>query len=166
MLADGQRRPFAAIFGVEDYQRMSKSQRSTSWWGSSTETFGSAWSWTPVLYQYKSFPRSEELLPLYGVSDDDAGHPCASRRMNLIAKEYVAAAAAERTQGVLVLSEMAGEAPPASWARRSWVNPNDIPEDGLQPLTDRGGDARGGAGEADDGDAGPAAALRRRPLGR
>ena len=100
--------------GVEDYQRMKS--RIDELVGEVNGTFGSL-SWTPVLYQYKSFPQ-EELLPLYGVSDVMLVTPLRDG-MNLIAKEYVAARA--DGQGVLVLSEMTGA--PASWARRSWSTP-------------------------------------------
>ncbi len=72
--------------GVEDYQRMKS--RIDELVGEVNGTFGSL-SWTPVLYQYKSF-RQEELLPLYGVSDVMLVTPLRDG-MNLIAKEYVAA---------------------------------------------------------------------------
>ena len=105
--------------GVEDYQRMKS--RIDELVGEVNGTFGSL-SWTPVLYQYKSFPQ-EELLPLYGVSDVMLVTPLRDG-MNLMAKEYVAARA--DGQGVLVLSEMTGAA--SELGEAVLVNPNDIPE--------------------------------------
>jgi trehalose 6-phosphate synthase/phosphatase len=105
--------------GVEDYQRMKS--RIDELVGEVNGTFGSL-SWTPVLYQYKSFPQ-EELLPLYGVSDVMLVTPLRDG-MNLIAKEYVAARA--DGQGVLVLSEMTGAA--SELGEAVLVNPNDIAE--------------------------------------
>ena len=104
---------------VEDYQRMKS--RIDELVGEVNGTFGNL-SWTPVLYQYKSFPQ-EELLPLYGVSDVMLVTPLRDG-MNLIAKEYVAARA--DGHGVLVLSEMTGAA--SELGEAVLVNPNDIPE--------------------------------------
>jgi trehalose 6-phosphate synthase/phosphatase len=84
-------------------------------------TFGNL-SWTPVIYQYKSFPQ-EELVPLYAVSDVMLVTPMRDG-MNLIAKEYVAARG--DGHGVLVLSEMTGAA--SELGEAVLVNPNDIPE--------------------------------------
>jgi trehalose 6-phosphate synthase/phosphatase len=47
--------------GVENYQRMKS--RIDELVGEVNGKFGSL-EWTPVLYQYKSFPQ-EELVPLY-----------------------------------------------------------------------------------------------------
>ena len=105
--------------GVVDYQRMKS--RIDELVGEVNGTFGSL-SWTPVLYQYKSFPQ-EELLPLYRVSDVTLVTPLRDG-MNLIAKEYVAARA--DGYGVLVLSEMTGAA--SELGEAVLVNPNDIPE--------------------------------------
>ncbi len=105
--------------GVEDYQRMKS--RIDELVGAVNGTFGSL-SWTPVLYQYRSFPQ-EELLPLYGVSDVMLVTPLRDG-MNLVAKEYVAARADGR--GVLILSEMTGAA--SELGEAVLVNPNDIPE--------------------------------------
>jgi trehalose 6-phosphate synthase/phosphatase len=105
--------------GVEDYQRMKS--RIDELVGAVNGTFGSL-EWTPVLYQYKSFPQ-EELVPLYGASDVMLVTPLRDG-MNLVAKEYVAARADGR--GVLILSEMTGAA--SELGEAVLVNPNDIPE--------------------------------------
>jgi trehalose 6-phosphate synthase/phosphatase len=105
--------------GVEDYQRMKS--RVDELVGEVNGSFGSL-SWTPVLYQYKSFPQ-EELVPMYGASDVMLVTPLRDG-MNLVAKEYVAARADGR--GVLILSEMTGAA--SELGEAMIVNPNDIPE--------------------------------------
>jgi trehalose 6-phosphate synthase/phosphatase len=105
--------------GVEDYQRMKS--RIDELVGAVNGTFGSL-EWTPVLYQYKSFPQ-QELVPLYGASDVMLVTPLRDG-MNLVAKEYVAARADGR--GVLILSEMTGAA--SELGEAVLVNPNDIPE--------------------------------------
>jgi len=105
--------------GVEDYQRMKS--RIDELVGEINGTFGGL-SWTPVLYQYKSFPQ-EELVPLYDASDVMLVTPLRDG-MNLVAKEYVAARA--DGLGVLVLSEMTGAA--SELGEAVLVNPNDIPE--------------------------------------
>ena len=105
--------------GVEDYQRMKS--RIDELVGAINGTFGSL-EWTPVLYQYKSFPQ-EELVPMYGASDVMLVTPLRDG-MNLVAKEYVAARADGR--GVLILSEMTGAA--SELGEAVLVNPNDIPE--------------------------------------
>jgi trehalose 6-phosphate synthase/phosphatase len=105
--------------GVEDYQRMKA--RIDELVGEVNGRFGSL-EWTPVLYQYKSFPQ-EELVPLYGASDVMLVTPLRDG-MNLVAKEYVAAR--PDGQGVLILSEMTGAA--AELGEAVLVNPNDIPE--------------------------------------
>ena len=71
--------------GVEDYQRMKS--RIDELVGAVNGTFGSL-EWTPVLYQYKSFPQ-QELVPLYAASDVMLVTPLRDG-MNLVAKEYVA----------------------------------------------------------------------------
>ena len=105
--------------GVEDYQRMKS--RIDELVGAVNGTFGSL-EWTPVLYQYRSFPQ-QELVPLYGASDVMLVTPLRDG-MNLVAKEYVAARADGR--GVLILSEMTGAA--SELGEAVLVNPNDIPE--------------------------------------
>ena len=105
--------------GVEDYQRMKS--RIDELVGAVNGTFGSL-AWTPVLYQYRSFPQ-EELVPLYGASDVMLVTPLRDG-MNLVAKEYVASRADGR--GVLILSEMTGAA--SELGEAVLVNPNDIPE--------------------------------------
>ncbi|MCA1685400.1 MAG: trehalose-6-phosphate synthase, partial [Planctomycetia bacterium] len=105
--------------GVEDYQRMKS--KIDELVGEINGTFGSL-SWTPVLYQYKSFPQ-EELAPLYGASDVMLVTPLRDG-MNLVAKEYVASRADGR--GVLILSEMTGAA--SELGEAVLVNPNDIPQ--------------------------------------
>ena len=105
--------------GVEDYQRMKS--RIDELVGAVNGTFGSL-GWTPVLYQYRSFPQ-QELVPLYGASDVMLVTPLRDG-MNLVAKEYVAARADGR--GVLILSEMTGAA--SELGEAVLVNPNDIPE--------------------------------------
>jgi trehalose 6-phosphate synthase/phosphatase len=105
--------------GVEDYQRMKS--RVDELVGEVNGSFGSL-SWTPVLYQYKSFPQ-EELVPMYGASDVMLVTPLRDG-MNLVAKEYIAARSDGR--GVLILSEMTGAA--SELGEAMLVNPNDIPE--------------------------------------
>ena len=89
--------------------------------GAVNGTFGSL-AWTPVLYQYRSFPQ-QELVPLYDASDVMLVTPLRDG-MNLVAKEYVASRADGR--GVLILSEMTGAA--SELGEAVLVNPNDIPE--------------------------------------
>ncbi len=103
--------------GVEDYQRMKT--RIDELVGRINGSFG-ALDWTPVLYQFRSFPQ-EELVPLYNTSAVMLVTPLRDG-MNLVAKEYVAARADE--QGVLVLSEMAGAA--SELGEALVVNPNDV----------------------------------------
>jgi len=105
--------------GVEDYQRMKA--RIDELVGEINGTFGGL-SWTPVVYQYRSFPQ-EELIPLYRASDAMLVTPLRDG-MNLVAKEYVAARADAR--GVLILSEMTGAA--SELGEAVLVNPNDIPQ--------------------------------------
>ncbi|MCA1685747.1 MAG: bifunctional alpha,alpha-trehalose-phosphate synthase (UDP-forming)/trehalose-phosphatase, partial [Planctomycetia bacterium] len=105
--------------GVGDYQRMKS--RVDELVGEVNGTFGTL-SWTPILYQYRSFPQ-EELVPLYDASDVMLVTPLRDG-MNLVAKEYVAARA--DGLGVLVLSEMTGAA--SELGEAVLVNPNDIPE--------------------------------------
>jgi len=105
--------------GVEDYQRMKA--RIDELVGEINGKFASL-SWTPVLYQYRSFPQAD-LVPLYGVSDVMLVTPLRDG-MNLVAKEYIAARADGR--GVLILSEMTGAA--SELGEAVVVNPNDLPE--------------------------------------
>ena len=95
-------------------------------------------AWTPVLYQYRSFPQ-EQLLPLYAASDVMLVTPLRDG-MNLVAKEYVAA----RADGH-------GRADPERDGRRRQRagrggpgQPQRHTGDGRRPQ-DRPGDARGGA---------------------
>jgi len=105
--------------GVEDYQRMKT--RIDGLVGEINGKFGTL-SWTPVLYQYRSFPQ-DDLVPLYRASDVMLVTPLRDG-MNLVAKEYVAARADGR--GVLILSEMTGAA--SELGEALIINPNDIPE--------------------------------------
>lgn len=74
--------------------------------------------WTPIAYFYNSFP-VEELTALYRASDICL---ITSIRdgMNLVCKEYIACK--ENTQGVLILSELAGAAKELIEALQ--INPN------------------------------------------
>jgi trehalose 6-phosphate synthase/phosphatase len=78
-------------------------------------------AWTPVIYQYRSFPQ-EQLLPMYAASDVMLVTPLRDG-MNLVAKEYVASRA--DATGVLILSEMTGAT--SELGEALTVNPNDIP---------------------------------------
>ncbi len=104
--------------GVDDYQRMKS--RIDELVGTINGKFGTL-SWTPVLYQYRSFPQ-EDLIPLYNASDVMLVTPLRDG-MNLVAKEYVASRADGR--GVLILSEMTGAA--SEMGEALIINPNDIP---------------------------------------
>jgi trehalose 6-phosphate synthase/phosphatase len=104
--------------GVEDYQRM-KSQIDELV-GNINGKFGTP-AWTPVIYQYRSFPQ-EQLLPMYAASDVMLVTPLRDG-MNLVAKEYVASRA--DATGVLILSEMTGAT--SELGEALTVNPNDIP---------------------------------------
>lgn len=64
----------------------------------------STMAWRAILYQYKSL-RFEEMIALYDMSDVGLITPIRDG-MNLVAKEYVASQ--RHTNGVLILSEMAG----------------------------------------------------------
>ena len=141
--------------GVEDYQRMKS--RIDELVGAVNGTFGSL-EWTPVLYQYRSFPQ-QELVPLYGASDVMLVTPLRDG-MNLVAKEYVAARADGR--GVLILSEMTGAA--SELGEAVLVNPNDIPEMARAIATALEMPEEEQA-RRHDGPAGPAATLRRRAAG-
>ncbi len=66
----------------------------------------SAINWNPILYQYKSL-RFEELVALYDLSNVGLITPIRDG-MNLVSKEYVVSQ--RQTEGVLILSEMAGAA--------------------------------------------------------
>ena len=103
--------------GVADYQQMK--MRIDELVGAINGKFGGL-TWTPILYQYKSFPQ-EELIPLYNASDVMLVTPLRDG-MNLVAKEYVAARTDGR--GVLILSEMTGAA--SELGEAVIVNPNDI----------------------------------------
>ena len=104
--------------GVEDYQRM-KSQVDELV-GNINGTFGTP-GWTPVVYQYRSFPQ-DQLLPMFAASEVMLVTPLRDG-MNLVAKEYVASRADDT--GVLILSEMAGAA--SELGEALTINPNDIP---------------------------------------
>jgi trehalose 6-phosphate synthase/phosphatase len=104
--------------GVDDYQRMKTKVDELV--GSINGRFGTL-TWTPILYQYKSFPQ-EQLVPLYSASDVMLVTPLRDG-MNLIAKEYIASRA--YGTGVLILSEMAGAA--SELGEAVMVNPNDVP---------------------------------------
>jgi trehalose 6-phosphate synthase/phosphatase len=77
-------------------------------------------SWTPIWYFYRSLP-FDQLIDLY-VSSDVAMVTPVRDGMNLVAKEYVAART--NTDGVLILSEMAGAAKEMHEA--IIVNPNNF----------------------------------------
>lgn len=75
--------------------------------------------WTPVCYYYHSFP-FEDLVAMYSLADIALVSPLRDG-MNLVAKEYIAAK--QESNGVLILSEMAGAA--AELSESILVNPND-----------------------------------------
>ena len=103
--------------GVVDYQKMKV--RIDELVGAINGRFGTL-TWTPVLYQYRSFPQ-EQLVPLYAASEVMLVTPMRDG-MNLVAKEYVASRA--DGTGVLILSEMAGAA--SELGEALIVNPNDV----------------------------------------
>lgn len=76
--------------------------------------------WSPISYRYQSLPFNE-LTALYSMADVMLVTPLRDG-MNLVAKEYVASH--HKSDGVLVLSEMAGVASELPEAIQ--VNPNDI----------------------------------------
>ncbi len=100
---------------VESYQHMKRAI--DEYVGRINGKFGN-FSWTPIIYQYKSMP-VEKLIALYDRSDVALITPLRDG-MNLIAKEYVAAKSDEL--GVLILSETAGSAKELVEAIR--INPN------------------------------------------
>jgi trehalose 6-phosphate synthase/phosphatase len=75
-------------------------------------------SWTPIWYFYRSLP-FEDLIDLYTSADVALITPVRDG-MNLVAKEYVATRT--NTDGVLILSEMAGAAKEMNEALL--INPN------------------------------------------
>lgn len=75
--------------------------------------------WTPIEYYYRSFP-FEELAAMYCMSDIALVSPLRDG-MNLVAKEYVASN--QNSNGVLILSEMAGAA--SELKEAILINPND-----------------------------------------
>lgn len=76
--------------------------------------------WSPIVYRYQSLP-FDELSALYAMADVMLVTPLRDG-MNLVAKEYVANH--HKTDGVLVLSEMAGAA--SELPESLQVNPNNI----------------------------------------
>lgn len=74
--------------------------------------------WTPISYRYQSLP-FDELTALYSMADVMLVTPLRDG-MNLVAKEYIATH--HKSDGVLVLSEMAGVATEVPEALQ--VNPN------------------------------------------
>lgn len=103
--------------GVERYQEMKHSIDELV--GQINGQFGTM-SWSPIMYQYKSFGFSE-LTALYNLADVALVTPLRDG-MNLVAKEYIASRR-DKT-GVLVLSEMAGSAQELQEAIA--INPNHI----------------------------------------
>ncbi|MGI6242932.1 MAG: bifunctional alpha,alpha-trehalose-phosphate synthase (UDP-forming)/trehalose-phosphatase [Prevotella sp.] len=75
--------------------------------------------WTPICYYYHSFP-FEDLVAMYSLADIALVSPLRDG-MNLVAKEYIASK--QKSNGVLILSEMAGAA--AELSESILVNPND-----------------------------------------
>lgn len=88
---------------IEKYKKMKKEIESTV--GRINGKFSSL-SWQSIIYQYKSLTFNE-LVALYDLSDVGLITPLRDG-MNLVAKEYVACQV--ETEGVLILSEMAGAA--------------------------------------------------------
>jgi len=76
--------------------------------------------WTPIAYMYRSLP-FEELAALYSMAEVALITPLRDG-MNLVAKEFLATNSQLETQGVLILSEMAGAASELSEA--VVINPN------------------------------------------
>jgi trehalose 6-phosphate synthase/phosphatase len=75
--------------------------------------------WTPISYQFKNIPFAQ-LVALYQRADIALLTPLRDG-MNLVAKEYVACK--QKTNGVLILSELTGAADELQEATR--INPND-----------------------------------------
>ena len=75
--------------------------------------------WTPVHYYYHSFP-FEDLVAMYSLADIALVTPLRDG-MNLVAKEYIASK--QESNGVLILSEMAGAT--SELSESISVNPND-----------------------------------------
>jgi trehalose 6-phosphate synthase/phosphatase len=88
---------------IEKYKKMKKEIESTV--GRINGKYSSL-SWQSIIYQYKSLTFNE-LVALYDLSDVGLITPLRDG-MNLVAKEYVACQV--ETEGVLILSEMAGAA--------------------------------------------------------
>lgn len=78
--------------------------------------------WTPIQHFYRSFP-ARLLSALYRLADVALVTPMRDG-MNLVCKEYVASKSGRYSDGVLILSEMAGAARELKEA--IIVNPNDI----------------------------------------
>lgn len=105
--------------GVDQYRQMKK--QIDEMVGKINGRFGKM-NWIPTLYQYRSLS-FDSLVALYSVSDVAMITPLRDG-MNLIAKEYIAAR--KRSDGVLILSEMAGTAKELGEA--VIINPNNIEE--------------------------------------
>jgi trehalose 6-phosphate synthase/phosphatase len=105
--------------GVEQYQKMKKEVDELV--GRINGRFGNL-HWTPIIYQYRSI-YFEYLAALYGISDVALVTPLRDG-MNLVAKEYVATK--EGSDGVLILSEMAGASKELGEA--IIINPNHLEE--------------------------------------
>ncbi|TDE18030.1 bifunctional alpha,alpha-trehalose-phosphate synthase (UDP-forming)/trehalose-phosphatase [Dyadobacter psychrotolerans] len=102
---------------IEQYQNMKMEIDQTVGWINSY--YGNI-SWQPVIYQYRSMSYTE-LVGMYTTSDVALITPIRDG-MNLVAKEYVASR--KDSNGVLILSEMAGAA--AELGEALIINPLDV----------------------------------------
>jgi trehalose 6-phosphate synthase/phosphatase len=101
---------------IEQYQQMKSDIDQTV--GKINAGFGNIY-WQPIIYQYRSMP-NDELIGMYTASDVALITPVRDG-MNLVCKEYVASR--KDSQGVLILSEMAGAA--AELGEALIINPLD-----------------------------------------
>ena len=101
---------------IEQYQQMKMDIDQTV--GAINANYGNIF-WQPIIYQYRSMPY-HELVGMYTASDVALITPVRDG-MNLVSKEYIASR--KDSQGVLILSEMAGAA--AELGESLIINPLD-----------------------------------------
>ena len=101
---------------IEQYQQMKMDIDQTV--GAINANYGNIY-WQPIIYQYRSMPY-HELVGMYTASDVALITPVRDG-MNLVSKEYIASR--KDSQGVLILSEMAGAA--AELGESLIINPLD-----------------------------------------
>jgi trehalose 6-phosphate synthase/phosphatase len=105
--------------GVESYQEIKRALDELV--GKINGTYGTL-SWTPVVYQYRSFPQ-ETLISMFRTSDVALLTPLRDG-MNLVAKEYIASR--NDKKGVLILSEFTGAS--KELTESIIINPNSLDE--------------------------------------